>query len=276
MVTATASSRVKDDLESELVNKLITLTDNKPLVQYGTPIEQLKIWRDDIKAYFRDIPKDARKTNIYQILRERKAWYENQYPEHPEKGVAIVYLRNRKGCDEYANDFAQQHLAAAAYHSKLDDIQKKSVLEKFKNDELDVVVCTNAFGMGIDKEGIHTVIHSGPPNNIESYIQEIGRAARKTYEVGEAYMLWSEEDINALFFQERQSRIPNTNTLKDCWTAIRPTLKKPLEDQWFPTSTLASILAPDNEIEQLNTQVRVALLALERYGLLIEKEQQPG
>lgn len=276
LVTATASSRVKDDLESELVNKLITLTDNKPLVQYGTPIEQLKIWRDDIKAYFRDIPKDARKTNIYQILRERKAWYENQYPEHPEKGVAIVYLRNRKGCDEYANDFAQQHLAAAAYHSKLDDIQKKSVLEKFKNDELDVVVCTNAFGMGIDKEGIHTVIHSGPPNNIESYIQEIGRAARKTYEVGEAYMLWSEEDINALFFQERQSRIPNTNTLKDCWTAIRPTLKKPLEDQWFPTSTLASILAPDNEIEQLNTQVRVALLALERYGLLIEKEQQPA
>lgn len=276
LVTATASMRVKDDLESELVDKLSTLTGNKALVQYGTPIENLKIWRDDITAYFIESTKDEREAHIYQIIQERKAWYENQYPNHPEKGVALVYLRNRKGCNQYAEDFAQQGLAAAAYHSKLDDTQKKSVLEKFKNDELDVVVCTNAFGMGIDKEGIHTVIHSGPPNNLESYIQEIGRAARKSYEVGAAYMLWSEADIDALFFQERQSRIPNTNTLKDCWTAIRPTLKKPMQDQWFPSSALASILAPDDEIEQLNTQVRVALLALERYGLLTEKDQQPA
>src|SRR5699024_1487713 len=141
---------------------------------------------------------------------------------------------------------------SAAYHSKLNEEQKKSVLEKFKNDELDVVVCTNAFGMGIDKEGIHTVIHSGPPNNLESYIQEIGRAARKSYEVGAAYMLWGQRDIEALFFQERESRIPNTNTLRDCWTAIRPALSKPMQDQWFPSSVLAPILAPDDETEQLN------------------------
>ncbi|MES1964087.1 AAA family ATPase [Psychrobacter sp. AH5] len=276
LVTATASARVKDDLESELVDKLTTLTANKALVQYGTPIESLKIWRDDISAHFIEAAKEEREARSYKIINERKVWYENQYPEHPEKGVAIVYLRNRKGCDQYAEDFAQQGLAAAAYHSKLNDGQKKSVLEKFKNDELDVVVCTNAFGMGIDKEGIHTVIHSGPPNNLESYIQEIGRAARKSYETGSAYMLWDQKDIEALFFQERQSRIPNTNTLRDCWTAIRPALNKPMQDQWFPSSTLAPILAADDDSEQLNTQVRVALLALERYGLLTEKDQQPA
>lgn len=276
LVTATASTRVKDDLESELVDKLTALTDNKTLVQYGTPIESLKIWRDDITAHFIEAAKDEREAHIYNIINERKVWYENQYPEHPEKGVVIVYLRNRKGCDQYADDFAQKGLVSAAYHSKLNEGQKKSVLEKFKNDELDVVVCTNAFGMGIDKEGIHTVIHSGPPNNLESYIQEIGRAARKSYEVGAAYMLWGQRDIEALFFQERESRIPNTNTLRDCWTAIRPALSKPMQDQWFPSSVLAPILAPDDETEQLNTQVRVALLALERYGLLIEKDQQPA
>jgi len=276
LVTATASARVKDDLESELVDKLTTLTANKDLVQYGTAIENLKIWRDDISAHFIEISKDEREAHSYKIINERKAWYEEQYPEHPEKGVTIVYLRNRKACDQYADDFAQQGLVAAAYHSKLSDVQKKSVLEKFKNDELDVVVCTNAFGMGIDKEGIHTVIHSGPPNNLESYIQEIGRAARKSYEVGSAYMLWDQKDIEALFFQERQSRIPNTNTLRDCWTAIRPALTKPMQDQWFPSSVLAPILTPDGEDEQLNTQVRVALLALERYGLLTEKDQQPA
>lgn len=276
LVTATASSRVKDNLEDELVSKLEALTDNKPLVQYGTPIEKLKVWRDDIKAHFIEVLKDERKTTIYRILQECKNLYESQYPDTAELGVAIVYLRSRNGCDEYAEDFAKQGLIAVSYHSKLDDTQKKGVLAKFKNNDLDVVVCTNAFGMGIDKEGIHTVIHSGPPNNIESYIQEIGRAARKDHEVGEAYMLWSEEDISFLFRQERESRIPNTNTLKDCWTAIRPTLKKPLQDQWFSGTALSPILGIDNDVEQLNTQVRVALLALERYGLLVEKDQQPA
>lgn len=275
LVTATASARVKDDLQSELVNKLVLLTQDKPLVQYGTDIKQLKIWRDEISAYFEETAKDSRKSRIYQLLQQRKKWYETNHPDHPEKGVAIVYLRNRNGCNEYAEDFAKQGLNAVAYHSKLDESQKKAILQKFKNHELQVVVCTNAFGMGIDKEGIHTVIHSGPPANLESYIQEIGRVARKSHEVGEAYMLWSDEDIQFLFLQERQSRIPNTNTLKDCWSAIKPTLKKPLEEQWFPSSSLMPILQVE-DTEQLNTQIRVALLALERYGLLIEKDQQPA
>jgi len=276
LVTATASARVKEDLESELVHKLAALTDDKALTQYGTPIDKLKIWREDITAHFKEVAKDEREAVIYKILLERKAWFANEYPETPEKGLTLVYLRNRNGCDQFAEDFAKQGLKAASYHSKLSDSQKKSVLEKFKNDELDVVVCTNAFGMGIDKQGIHTVIHSGPPNNLESYIQEIGRAARKVFETGEAYLLWSEADIAQLFLQERKSRIPNTNTLKDCWTAIKPVLNKPSQDQWFPSSALTSILAPDGDTEQLNTQIRVALLALERYGLLTEKEQQPA
>lgn len=276
LVTATASARVKDDLDDELINKLEALTGNKPLVQYGTSIKDLKVWRNDIKSHFREVHKDERKTVIYKILQERKQWYYSQHPEAPELGVAIVYLRSRKGCDEYAESFAQQGLLAASYHSKLDDIQKKTILAKFKNNELDVVVCTNAFGMGIDKEGIHTVIHSGPPNNIESYIQEIGRAARKKHEVGEAYMLWSEEDINMLFLQERNSRIPNTKTLHEVWKEIRPTFDRPLQDQWFSGSMLSPILDTNNDVEQLNTQVRVALLALERYGLLIERDQQPA
>ena len=276
LVTATASARVKDDLEDELVQKLGALTGNKTLVQYGTPLEQMKIWREDIKAHFREVNTNDRKAIIYQIIQARKAWYEQTYPAHPERGVAIVYLRSRKGCEEYADDFAKQGLIAAAYHSRLDDAQKKNLLEKFKNHELEVVVCTNAFGMGIDKEGIHTVIHSGPPNNLESYIQEIGRAARKDYETGEAHMLWSAQDIEKLFRQERNSRIPNTRTLRECWTTIRPTLKKPAQDRWFSSSNLSSILVTEDNAEQLTTQVRVALLALERYGLLQEQDQQPA
>lgn len=276
LVTATASARVRDDLTTELVDKLSSLTNNKTLVQYGTPIHQLKIWRDDINTCFLEVEQEARKSRILQILQQRKDWYAKTYVHHAERGVAIVYLRNREGCEEYAKDFIQQGLKAVAYHAKLDESQKKFILEQFKNDALDVVVCTNAFGMGIDKEGIHTVIHSGLPNNLESYIQEIGRAARKSYETGEAYLLWSFNDIEKLFQQERFSRIPNTDTLRNCWQTIRPILRKPIEEQWFPSSALSPILDMNGDSEQLNTQIRVALLALERYGLLKEKEQQPA
>lgn len=276
LVTATASSRVKDDLDKELVNKLVALTDNKPLVQYGTPVESLKIWRDNIDPHFEQVANDNRLTRIYQILLERKMAYEAQFPDHPEQGVALVYLRNRKSCEEYAKHFAEQHLKAVAYHGKLDESQKKLILQQFKNDELDVVVCTNAFGMGIDKAGIHMVIHSGVPNNLESYVQEIGRGARKSHETAQAYMLWDTTDIERQFRQERDSRIPNTDTLKNCWQQISPILKRPLDEQWFAGSLLSPILAIDDDVEQLNTQIRVALLALERYGLLIERDQQPA
>ena len=276
LVTATASSRVKEDLDKELVNKLVALTDNKPLKQYGTPVENLKIWRDNIEPFFIETAKDNRMTEIYKILVERKKWYEDNHQTHPEQGVALVYLRSRAGCEEFAQHFAEQRLKAVAYHGKLDESQKKQILQQFKNDELDVVVCTNAFGMGIDKAGIHTVIHSGVPNNLESYVQEIGRGARKTHEQAHAYMLWDSTDIDNQFKQERKARIPNTDTLKNCWQQISPILKRPLDEQWFAGSLLSPILAIDDDIEQLNTQIRVALLALERYGLLVERDQQPA
>ncbi len=278
LVTATASVKVKNDLEKELINKLTALTDNKPLVQYGINDDELKIWRDEIQTDFRLVHKEQRKAEIFKILSQRKQWYEENYPNQPKKSVALVYLRNRKACEEYVYEFVKHGLVAKAYHSRIDN--KQQVLDDFKNDKLDVVVCTNAFGMGIDKEGIHTVIHSGPPNNLESYIQEIGRIARKDYEknnlnFGKAYMLWSIGDIEFLFKQERDSRIPNSRTLHDCWREIKPILNKGLEEQWFASSHLQPILQI-GDTEQLNTQIRVALLALERYGLLAEEEQQPA
>lgn len=135
LVTATASQRVKDDLQSELADELSVLTNNKPLVQYGINPNELKIWRDDITTYVSEIDKDDRKIKALEIIEARMAWYANTYPKHPNKGVAIVYLRHRAGCEEYAEEYAKRGLKAAAYHSKLAEVQKKAVLTKFKNNE---------------------------------------------------------------------------------------------------------------------------------------------
>lgn len=275
LVTATASPRVKQDLEQELVQKLKSLTQNKSLIQYGTPIQQLKIWRDEIKPYIIELEYDKRLDEILKILQQRQLWYKQQHSDDAEQGVALVYVRNRKKCTEFAEYFNKHEIITQAYHAKLSESQKVQILDDFKHHRLQVVVCTNAFGMGIDKAGIHTVIHHEPPNNLESYVQEIGRCARKSGETGEAYLFWSKHDLERLFSQERESRIPNTNTLKDCWNLIKPTLDKKSDEQWFSAHILSDILS-HHRVEDLYTQIRVVLLALERYGLLVEKEQQPA
>lgn len=274
LVTATASTKVKDDLNQELIEKLQPILNHKTLQQYGTPKHQLSVWRDEIQPYFLQVEPDDKLAEISKILQERQQHYRNINGNH-KQGVALVYVRNRKKCETYAEHFKELGFIAKAYHAKLEESDKQKILNDFKQDNLDVVVCTNAFGMGIDKAGIHTVIHNEPPNNLDSYVQEIGRCARKTGETGEAYLLWNEKDIEKLFNQERKSRIPNSKTLNDCWQIIKPTLAKPSDEQWFSAQILQETL-DQTEPEHLTTQVRVALLALERYGLLLEKEQQPA
>ncbi len=90
---------------------------------------------------------------------------------------AIVYTPTRKQSESLANELSAWH-AAAAYHAGLDAQCRKQVQEEFLAGKLDVTVATIAFGMGIDKPDIRTVIHTALPGSIEAYYQEIGRAGR--------------------------------------------------------------------------------------------------
>jgi ATP-dependent DNA helicase RecQ len=94
------------------------------------------------------------------------------------KGGAIVYAATRKATVELAGIVAQRGWRAAAYHAGLEPEQRSSVSEGFAARTLDVVVATNAFGMGIDRPDIRCVVHVSPPGSIEAYYQEVGRAGR--------------------------------------------------------------------------------------------------
>lgn len=90
----------------------------------------------------------------------------------------IVYALSRKRVEEVATRLVQAGVAAAPYHAGLPDRERERVQEAFQRDELQVVVATVAFGMGIDKSNIRFVVHYDLPKNIESYYQETGRAGR--------------------------------------------------------------------------------------------------
>jgi len=94
------------------------------------------------------------------------------------QGRAIVYALTRKGADAEAYRLAARGWRAQAYHAGLDGATRDRVQRAFADGRLEIVVGTNAFGMGIDRPDVRAVVHLGPPGSIEAYYQEVGRAGR--------------------------------------------------------------------------------------------------
>ncbi|MBC7897320.1 MAG: ATP-dependent DNA helicase RecQ [Cytophagaceae bacterium] len=94
------------------------------------------------------------------------------------RGTAIVYAPTRKQTEEECERLRDAGWRAAAYHAGLDGTTRTVAQGKFRDGTLDVIVATNAFGMGIDRSDVRAVIHLAPPGSIEAYYQEVGRAGR--------------------------------------------------------------------------------------------------
>lgn len=93
-------------------------------------------------------------------------------------GTSVVYVRNRKKTKEVAEFLVQNGITAEHFHAGLKNETKDERQNRWKNDETRVIVSTNAFGMGIDKPEVRTVIHLDLPDSLEAYFQEAGRAGR--------------------------------------------------------------------------------------------------
>jgi len=108
-----------------------------------------------------------------ELLRQALAVVERHRGE-----AGIVYAISRKDVEELADDLARAGVRAAAYHAGLAPDVRARVQERFLNEELDVVVATVAFGMGIDRTDVRFVLHAALPKGLEQYSQETGRAGR--------------------------------------------------------------------------------------------------
>ncbi|WP_219414103.1 RecQ family ATP-dependent DNA helicase [Pseudonocardia nigra] len=93
-------------------------------------------------------------------------------------GPGLVYCATRKDTVAYADALTERGVAAAAYHAGLKRAVRDEVHERFMNGDIDVVVATSAFGMGIDKPDVRFVLHAATPASLDAYYQEIGRGGR--------------------------------------------------------------------------------------------------
>ena len=130
----------------------------------------------------------------------------------------LVYVATRRETEEYAEELQKAGLRVAAYHSGRPAGDRKEVHRQFLDDELDVVVATTAFGMGIDKPNVRYVVHAGIPDSIDSYYQEIGRGGRDG-EPAAAVLHYRPEDLGLRRFFA--SKRPDESSLRQLLAALR-------------------------------------------------------
>ncbi|MBP6516974.1 MAG: RecQ family ATP-dependent DNA helicase [Chitinophagales bacterium] len=133
-------------------------------------------------------------------------------------GSGIVYVRNRKETQNLAFWLREQGISADHYHAGLSMSDRKTKQDAWTNNKTRIIVSTNAFGMGIDKPDVRTVIHFAPPDSIEAYYQEAGRGGRDGQKAF-AVLLYEKHDI-AQLEKKKQTDIPNSNDVKQIYNSL--------------------------------------------------------
>src|SRR5450432_449864 len=142
------------------------------------------------------------------------------------EGCSIIYCRNRRRTKEISDLLNMHGITADYYHAGLAPEERNEIQERWMKNAIRVIVCTNAFGMGIDKPDVRLVMHAEVPDNLENYYQEAGRAGRddkKSYSV----LLFNDQMLEELNISHKQ-QYPSLDYIRKIYQGLANYLQVPL------------------------------------------------
>ena len=239
--TATATAHVRDDIREQLALQ-------KPY-EVTTSFDRPNLYFETRRA----LPSQKPKELLDLVLKEGS-------------NAGIVYCSTTRQVDETARLLQSRGIRAAAYHAKLDADTRRQNQDDFLYDRVQVMVATNAFGMGVDKKDVGLVIHYDISDSLENYIQEAGRAGRDPHLSAKCYVLYSDEDLDKHFILLNQTKL-SISEIQQVWKAVKD-FTKLRPNVSCSALEIARQAGWDDSVSDIETRVRTALSALEQSGYI--------
>ncbi|MFW5872066.1 MAG: UvrD-helicase domain-containing protein, partial [bacterium] len=239
----------------------------------------------DIKDYFQEklslrletFSSNASRTNLsYKVIPKDNE--EDKYDAlrnliDAKNCPTIIYVSRTRRAYQIAERLSNDGYLAKPYHGKMDKQEKSENQDAFIRGEVDIMVATSAFGMGVDKKDVGMVIHFELSDSLENYVQEAGRAGRDENITADCYVLFNEEDLSKHFILLNQTKL-NIKEIQQIWKAIK-------DITHFRSNVSNSALEIarkagwDDNVVEIETRVTTAISALEEAGYLKRGQNMP-
>ncbi len=259
------------------------LTERIPVSCFTATAKQKVI--SDIKEYFKEkLDLDlalytsgaGRKNLRYEVLykeSDEEKYTTLRWLIEQKNCPTIVYVSRTKRTTELAQKLCDDGIAALAFNGKMDKAEKQVNQDAFIRDEVQVMVATSAFGMGVDKPNIKLVIHYDISDSLENYVQEAGRAGRDQNLQAECYVLFHDGDLDKHFMLLNQTKL-SISEIQQVWRALKDLTKNRSVIQRTPLE-IARQAGWDENVADIETRVKTAVQALENAGYIKRGKNVP-
>jgi len=201
--------------------------------------------------------------NDEKYLKLRQLITENNCP-------TIVYVSRTRQTENLATKLTEDGYPARPYHGQMEKQIRTANQDAFMRGEVNVIVATTAFGMGVDKKDVGMVIHYDISDSLENYVQEAGRAGRDEKIKADCYVLYNDEDLNKHFNMLNQTKL-SQKEIQQVWKALKELIRsrKSISQSALEIAKKAGW---DDSVPDMETRVKTAINALEQ-AKFVKREQ---